>query len=261
MKHIQNFESMVNGIVKGFENLGDLSTSNYRTRKNQRGDLFLDIEKKQDSKSHFTLIPNSTGDRYTMNSTSSPIDAPYRSIGSTWHGDEKLLPEVVVNRLIDSGVLTNREKTERKNGTSNIFNRSNAIRLAKEIKKIVDKYKKYEVENTTVASAPNSSTFRAHVSGEIVPIVNYNHRSNFNSEVYLLGIQVGGGVDDKIKDTIHNEMHKICSDYDNYDGGDGNKTFFKYVSGTNWTMFGITSKLYKYNDGTVDYIINQVFND
>lgn len=125
-----------------------------------------------------------------------------------------------------------------------IFMGNNAKQLAAEISKVIKKYKKHEVEQTSVASAPDTSRFRATVSGDI------KGHANFSSgyENWLIAVTVGGGVDRNIRKQIFQEVYELMFIFDQYNGSDGGVSISS-SSGTNYHTFGLKNSKYSFNRG------------
>lgn len=53
--------------------------------------------------------------------------------------------------------------------------------IQRKFQRIVDKYKKYQVQNTTIPSAPDTSKFRAHVSGGIELVIDEQNYERYGA--------------------------------------------------------------------------------
>jgi hypothetical protein len=136
-----------------------------------------------------------------------------------------------------------------------IFQGGNAVQLAKKISKVIKKYKKHEVEqSSTGAAAGWSGTMRATVGGEI------QGRSNFNPggrRDYLIAVTCGGGIDRTIKDKMFQEIYELMFVLDQYNSSDGG-VMFDYSSGTNYDTIGLTNSSYQMsNSGQLIDIMNK----
>jgi len=136
-----------------------------------------------------------------------------------------------------------------------IFQGGNAAQLAKKISKVIKKYKKYEVEqSSTGAAAGWSGTMRSTVGGEI------QGRSNFNPggrRDYLIAVTCGGGIDSKIKDKMFQELYELFFVLDQYNSSDGG-VMFDYSSGTNYSTIGLTNSSYQMgNSGQLIELMNK----
>ena len=122
-----------------------------------------------------------------------------------------------------------------------IFVGRNADKLAEKVAKIIRKYKKYEVEqSSTGAAAGWSGTARATVGGAI------EGRSNFNpggKRDFLIAVTCGGGIDRSVKDKMFQEIYELMFVLDQYNSSDGG-VMFDYSSGTNYDTIGLTNTAY-----------------
>ena len=128
-----------------------------------------------------------------------------------------------------------------KQDSYDIFQGGNAVQLAKKISKVIKKYKKYEVEqSSTGAAAGWSGTARATVGGAI------EGRSNFNpggKRDFLIAVTCGGGIDRSVKDKMFQEIYELMFVLDQYNSSDGG-VMFDYSSGTNYDTIGLTNTAY-----------------
>lgn len=116
-----------------------------------------------------------------------------------------------------------------------IFNGSSAAQLASEIHKVLKKYKKYEVEGSSIpAMAGWSGTMRSTVGGGIDGHVNFSNGNN----TYLIAVTVGGGVDRSIREKIFQEVYELMFVFDEYNGSDGGVSI-DMDSGTNYHTLGL----------------------
>jgi hypothetical protein len=135
-----------------------------------------------------------------------------------------------------------------------IFQGRNAYELADKISKVIKKYKKYEVaQSSTGAAAGWSGTMRSTVGGAI------EGRANFNPggrRTYLIAVTCGGGIDSKIKDKMFQELYELFFILDQYNSSNGG-VMFSVDSGTNYSTIGLTMDSYKFNDpGALTDIMN-----
>ena len=142
-----------------------------------------------------------------------------------------------------------------KQDSYDIFQGSNSVNLAKKIAKVIKKYKKYEVEqSSTGAAAGWSGTMRATVGGEI------QGRSNFNPggrRDFLIAVTCGSGIDSKIKDKMFQELYELFFVLDQYNSSDGG-VMFEYSSGTNYSTIGLANSSYQMsNSGQLISIMNK----
>ena len=126
-----------------------------------------------------------------------------------------------------------------------IFVGRNADKLAEKVAKIIRKYKKYEVEqSSTGAAAGWSGTARATVGGAI------EGRANFNPggrRTFLIAVTCGSGIDSKIKDKMFQELYELFFVLDQYNSSDGG-VMFDYSSGTNYDTIGLTNSSYQFGN-------------
>jgi hypothetical protein len=141
-----------------------------------------------------------------------------------------------------------------------IFIENNAIELAKKIKKIVDKYKNKEVSNTSIQSAPNSSSFMASISGKIELVVNFIHYGGYYSgnNNLLIGVKIGNGIDSVTQKKIKQDIYEVMFPYDQYNASDGGVMWFN-TSGTNYDTIGLRCNTLQFNDSLAEKIEN-IFN-
>ena len=121
-----------------------------------------------------------------------------------------------------------------KQDSYDIFNSSKALKLADAISVVIDKYKKYEVDSSSVGAAPDSTRFRASVGGKIEGRV--NHYAGGRS--YLIAVTIGSGIDNKIKDKLKQELYELFFVFDEYNSSDGG-VMFNEESGTNYHTVGL----------------------
>lgn len=136
-----------------------------------------------------------------------------------------------------------------------VFDSRNAIALATQIKKVLKKYKKYEVaQSSTGAAAGWSGTMRSTVGGDIQP------RANFNGggRSYLIAVTIGGGIDGSVKDKLKQELYELFFVLDEYNGTDGG-VFFNEESGTNYHTVGLACSKHQFNQAFAGKLI-QIMN-
>ena len=128
-----------------------------------------------------------------------------------------------------------------------IFQGRNAVQLAEKISKVIKKYKKYEVEqSSTGAAAGWSGTARSTVGGAI------EGRSNFNpggKRDFLIAVTCGGGIDRSVKDKMFQEIYELMFVLDQYNSSDGG-VMFDYSSGTNYDTIGLTNSSYQMSNSS-----------
>jgi len=129
-----------------------------------------------------------------------------------------------------------------------IFNNPNAIACAKEMLKIVEKYKKDEVKTTSVSAAPDTSRFKATVSGMVELAVNQQVYDGFRGKTILIGIKVGGGVDRSTKDKIFQEAYDKLMPLEQFNSQNGGISL-QIQEGTNWSCIGLASSKFGFGTG------------
>ena len=124
-----------------------------------------------------------------------------------------------------------------------IFMGNNALNLAEQLAKVVKKYKKNEVEqSSTGAAAGWSGTMRSTVGGKIEGHANFSNGKNN----YLVAITVGGGVDRSIREKIFKEVYELLFIFDEYNGSDGGVSV-DLDSGTNYHTLGLKNSSYSFS--------------
>jgi hypothetical protein len=81
-----------------------------------------------------------------------------------------------------------------------------------ELKKMVKKYKKYEVEDSSVPSAPNSSMFKATIGGELkveTDYMDWGGRYGLDRH-YLLLVTIGSGIKN-LPQSFYDELYSILT--------------------------------------------------
>jgi len=137
-----------------------------------------------------------------------------------------------------------------KRGDYDLFNPNYARALAKEIGKVVAKYKPEEVaKSSTPAAAGWSGTMRSTVSGDIQPRVNFNN----GSDSYIIAVTIGSGIDSKTTEKIMQELYLLFFVFEEYNSNDGGITFdFSY--GTNYTTIGLSNRKLGFSNGFADQL-------
>ena len=137
-----------------------------------------------------------------------------------------------------------------------IFIGRNAALLAFEIAKVVKKYKKYEVDQSSVGAAGGwSGTMKSTVGGEI------QGRANFNPggrRSYVVAVTCGSGIDSSVRDKMFQELYELMFVLDQYNSSDGG-VMFNEESGSNYHTIGLTCGEYQLSNPTarsVEGIIN-----
>ena len=124
-----------------------------------------------------------------------------------------------------------------------VFMSLNATALAREIAKVVKKYKKHEVaKSSTGAAAGWSGTMRSTVSGDIQP------RTNFNGggRNYLIAVTIGGGINRSVKNKLKQELYELFFVLDEYNSSDGG-VWFNEESGTNYDTVGLACSNHQFS--------------
>jgi len=127
-----------------------------------------------------------------------------------------------------------------------IFQGRNAERLAEKIAKIIRKYKKHEVEqSSTGAAAGWSGTARATVGGAIEGRANFNPGGRYES--FLIAVTCGSGIDRKIKEKMFQEIYELMFVFDQYNSSDGG-VMYAHSTGTNYDTIGLTNSSYQFGN-------------
>lgn len=139
-----------------------------------------------------------------------------------------------------------------------IFKGNNAMQLASEIAKVLKKYKKDEVEQSSIpAMAGWSGNMRSTVGGKIEGHANFSN----GSSNYLIAVTVGGGVDRSVREKIFQEVYELLFIFDEYNGSDGGVSI-SMDSGTNYHTLGLKNSSYSFNNAVASKIkstINESF--
>lgn len=117
-----------------------------------------------------------------------------------------------------------------------IFLGRNAVKLAENISKVIKKYKKHEVEQSSTGAMAGYGTARSTVGGEIEGRANF---SNGNTS-FLIAVTCGGGIDRKIKDKMFQEIYELMFVLDQYNSEDGGVKLV-LSTGTNYDTIGLRS--------------------
>ena len=127
-----------------------------------------------------------------------------------------------------------------------IFQGGNANQLAEKVAKVIKKYKKYEVaQSSTGAAAGWSGTMKSTVGGEIQGRANFNPGGRRD---YLIAVTCGSGIDSKIKDKMFQELYELFFVLDQYNSSDGG-VMFDHSTGTNYDTIGLTNSSYSFGNG------------
>ena len=127
-----------------------------------------------------------------------------------------------------------------------IFQGRNAVQLAEKISKVIKKYKKYEVEqSSTGAAAGWSGTARSTVGGAIEGRSNFNPGGRYES--FLIAVTCGSGIDRKIKEKMFQEIYELMFVFDQYNSSDGG-VMYAHSTGTNYDTIGLTNSSYQFGN-------------
>ena len=116
---------------------------------------------------------------------------------------------------------------------------SELIKYLEKFKTVTDKYKE---SDSWVASAPNSSTFRASRSGTPVSYsFNDVHHGGYyaGSTPYLVQVRIGGGINFEVRQSLMDVAKSILSKF-TYESEYG-KSGMRETDGTNWWSWMITA--------------------
>jgi len=173
-----------------------------------------------------------------------------------WGGNyEKVLAKA--EAAAKSGKLPNYKEHLSVQGDSeqdsyDVFEGRNAVQLAEKISKVIKKYKKYEVEQSSVGAAAGwSGTARSTVSGDIKGRANFSN----GSASFLIAVTCGGGIDRSIKDKMFQEIYELMFVLDQYNSSDGGVQF-NVDSGTNYDTIGLQCYSYSFNRVMADKLKN-----
>ena len=137
-----------------------------------------------------------------------------------------------------------------------VFQGRNAFQLAEKISKVIKKYKKNEVDKSSVGAAAGwSGTARSTVSGDIKGRVNF---STGNSS-FLIAVTCGGGIDKSIKDKMFQEIYELMFVLDQYNTEDGGVQF-NTSHGTNYDTIGLQCSSYSFNRMLANKLENMMNN-
>lgn len=131
-----------------------------------------------------------------------------------------------------------------------IFKGRNATQLAFEISKIIKKYKKNEVEQSSVGAAGGwSGSMQSTVGGQIEGRANFNNGKNS----YLIAVTAGKGISGSVRDKMFQELYELMFLFDEFNGSDGGVAI-KFDSGTNYDTIGLKNSSYSFSNSTADSI-------
>jgi hypothetical protein len=123
-----------------------------------------------------------------------------------------------------------------------IFIGRNSVKLAENISKVIKKYKKYEVDQSSTGAAGGwSGTMSSTVGGEIQGRANFNPGGRRD---FLIAVTCGSGIDSKIKDKMFQEIYELLFVLDQYNSSDGG-VMFEYSEGTNYDTIGLVNSSYQ----------------
>jgi len=136
---------------------------------------------------------------------------------------------------------------DEKQDSYDIFQGRNSVQLAEKIAKVIKKYKKYEVDQSSTGAAGGwSGTMRSTVGGEIKGRANFNPGGRRD---FLIAVTCGSGIDSKIKDKMFQEIYELMFVLDQYNSSDGG-IMFDHSSGTNYDTIGLTNDSYQFSNGS-----------
>jgi|TARA_R110002124_G_scaffold99066_4_gene244827 hypothetical protein len=123
-----------------------------------------------------------------------------------------------------------------------IFIGRNSVKLAENISKVIKKYKKYEVDQSSTGAAGGwSGTMSSTVGGEIQGRANFNPGGRRD---FLVAVTCGSGIDSKIKDKMFQEIYELMFVLDQYNSSDGG-VMFEHSTGTNYDTIGLVNSSYQ----------------
>lgn len=129
-----------------------------------------------------------------------------------------------------------------------IFDGSNATELVTVVANVIDKWKKAEVNDSSMPAAGGwSGTMKSSVSGAIKGHVNFSNGKNS----YLVAVTIGGGINNADSDKIKDELYPLFFMLDQFNSTDGG-VHFNIDSGTNYDTIGLTCSEYKFSDNVAN---------
>ena len=165
--------------------------------------------------------------------------------------------EILKSGKLPSWETPHKPQGDDKQANYDIFMGNNAVVLAKEIAKVIKKYKKYEVEqSSTGAAAGWSGTMRSTIGGDIIGRANFNPGGRRR---YLIAVTVGSGIDSSVKNKMFQELYELFFVFDQYNSSDGGVAF-NTESGSNYSTIGLTNELYSFNTVTAENL-KKIMND
>ena len=125
-----------------------------------------------------------------------------------------------------------------------IFTGNNAMLLAKQVAKVIKKYKKNEVADNSIPAMAGYGNVSASVSGSINGRVNFNNGKNS----YLIAVTIGSGIDRNNRKKMMNELFPLFYMLDEYNTSDGGVMVGK-DDGTNYHTIGLQCSNLKFSQG------------
>lgn len=139
------------------------------------------------------------------------------------------------------------------NSNYDIFKGTNSIDLVNKVASIITKYKKYEVDSTSISAMAGYGNTRATIGGFIDIFFNEKHQKGYFTENFIIGVKVGGGI--KQQASIFTELYPIFFMLEQYNTKNGGVKL-TYISGTNYSILGLTCSEYSYSKSTVEKLKN-----
>jgi hypothetical protein len=170
-------------------------------------------------------------------------------------GDSYLKTLDAMKKLAKDGKLPSyKEHISVQGGNPNtdyaIFQGRNANQLAFAIEKVIKKYKKSEVEQSSTGAAGGwSGTMQSTVGGQIEGRANFSNGSNS----YLIAVTAGKGINGSVRDKMFQEIYELMFLYDEFNGSDGGVSF-SFDSGSNYDTIGLKNSSYSFSNSTADSI-------
>jgi hypothetical protein len=129
-----------------------------------------------------------------------------------------------------------------------IFKPSILIAIAKQINKVIKKYKKYETSADSIPAMTGYGNVRATRSGFIQGACNYSAKDSD----FLIGVQVGGNISYDIKKRIFKEIFEILYIVSQY-----SRVYALETEGTNWSSIGLKCSKYSLSNAkNIESIMN-----
>jgi DNA-binding XRE family transcriptional regulator len=144
-----------------------------------------------------------------------------------------------------------------KKSSYDVFNNTNAKKLAKQIAKIIKKYKKYEGKSDSIGAAGGwSGTMKASRSGTIHGDTSFSANSQWGGKLnFLIAVKIGSNVNSSAQEKLKQELFQAFYTLDQYNSSDGGVSY-NYTTGTNFDTIGLTNSKSQFNDSFTEELKN-----